>query len=35
MVYLFLAILCSSSIALIFKYSEDAKMNRYVVTSVN
>ncbi len=35
MVYLFLAILCSSSIALIFKYSEGAKMNRYAVTSVN
>lgn len=35
MIYLFLAILCSSSIALIFKYSEGAKMNRYAVTSVN
>lgn len=35
MIYLFLAILCSSSIALIFKYSENAKMNRYAVTSVN
>jgi len=35
MIYLFLAILCSSSIALIFKYSENGKMNRYVVTSVN
>lgn len=35
MFYLFLAILCSSSIALIFKYSEKCKMNRYLVTSVN
>lgn len=35
MIYLFLAILCSSSIALIFKYSENGKMNRYAVTSVN
>ncbi|MBU3193065.1 DMT family transporter [Clostridium algidicarnis] len=33
--YLFLAIVCSSSIALIFKYSEGSKMNRYAVTSVN
>ncbi|MDV3428347.1 MAG: hypothetical protein LIR50_15230 [Bacillota bacterium] len=35
MFYLFLAILCSSSIALIFKYSENRKMNRYIVTSIN
>lgn len=30
-----LAILCSTSIALIFKYSENNHMNRYVVTSSN
>lgn len=35
MIYLFLAILCSSSIALVFKYSEGNKMNRYAVTSAN
>ncbi len=35
MIYLFLAILCSSSIALILKYSEGNKMNRYAVTSAN
>lgn len=35
MSYLFLAILCSSSIALIFKYSESRGLNRYAVTSVN
>jgi multidrug transporter EmrE-like cation transporter len=35
MTYLFLAILCSSSIALIFKYSEGNQMNRYAVTSAN
>lgn len=35
MIYLFLAIICSSSIALIFKYSEKNKMNRYAVTSIN
>ena len=35
MIYLFIAILCSSSIALIFKFSEKCKMNRYLVTSVN
>lgn len=35
MIYLFLAIICSSSIALIFKYSEGNEMNRYAVTSVN
>ena len=32
---LILAIICSSSIALIFKYSEQRKANRYVVTSSN
>ncbi|MBD3402607.1 hypothetical protein GF420_06905 [candidate division GN15 bacterium] len=35
MLYLFLAIICSSSIALIFKHSETAGMNRYAVTSTN
>lgn len=35
MLYLFLAILCSSSIALIFKYTEGSNMNRYAVTSAN
>ncbi len=32
---LILAIICSSSIALIFKYSEQKKANRYLVTSSN
>lgn len=35
MIYLLLAILCSSSIALIFKYSEGKGLNRYVVTTSN
>lgn len=35
MFHLFLAILCSASIALIFKYTENEKMNRYVITSSN
>ena len=35
MIYLCLAIICSSSIALIFKYSEKNETNRYAVTSVN
>lgn len=35
MLYLLLAILCSSSIALIFKYSETHNKNRYAVTSAN
>ena len=35
MFYLFLAIICSSAIALIFKYSENANTNRYVITSAN
>ncbi|HKL12453.1 MAG TPA: EamA family transporter [Halanaerobiales bacterium] len=35
MLSLFMAILCSSSIALIFKYSEDKRANRYLITSSN
>lgn len=35
MVYLMLAIVCSASIALIFKYTENANANRYAVTSAN
>ncbi|WP_035054825.1 EamA family transporter [Carnobacterium pleistocenium] len=35
MFYLTLAIICSASIALIFKYTENAKANRYVITSAN
>lgn len=35
MIYLFIAILCSASIALIFKFSENNNLNRYVVTSFN
>lgn len=35
MFYLILAIICSSSIALIFKYTEGNKLNRYAVTSSN
>jgi len=35
MFYLFLAIICSSAIALIFKYSESSNTNRYVITSAN
>jgi len=35
MFYLLLAIICSSSIALIFKYSETSNMNRHAVTSAN
>ncbi|EQB90337.1 multidrug transporter EmrE-like cation transporter [Clostridium punense] len=35
MFYLALAIICSSSIALIFKYTEGNEMNRYAVTSSN
>ncbi|WP_315116192.1 EamA family transporter [uncultured Clostridium sp.] len=35
MFYLLLAILCSSSIALIFKYSESKNINRYTLTSSN
>ena len=35
MVYLLLAVACSAAIALIFKHSETAGMNRYAVTSAN
>lgn len=35
MVYLILAILCSSSIALIFKFSESRNMDRFLVTTSN
>lgn len=35
MFYLLLAIMCSSSIALIFKYTESTNTNRYVITSAN
>lgn len=35
MLFLFAAIICSSSIALIFKYTESNKMNRYTVTTFN
>lgn len=35
MFYLMLAILCSSSIALIFKYSESKNINRYALTTSN
>lgn len=35
LIYLFLAVLCSSSIAVIFKYSESNDLNRYIITSTN
>ncbi len=35
MIYLIMAIICSSSIALIFKFSESNNLNRYVVTTAN
>ena len=35
MLFLFLAICCSSSIALLFRHSESRDMNRYVVTAAN
>ncbi|WP_034299557.1 EamA family transporter [Alkalibacterium sp. AK22] len=35
MIYLFLAVLCSASIGLIFKYTETSNTNRYVITSAN
>ena len=35
MLYLILAIICSSSIALIFKHSETNNMNRLAVTTAN
>ena len=33
--YLILAIICSATIALIFKYTESSSRNRYVITSAN
>lgn len=35
MIYIFLSILCSSSIAIILKTSENKKFDRYIVTSAN
>lgn len=35
MFYLILAIICSATIALIFKYAESGQGNRYIVTSAN
>lgn len=35
MINLILAILCSSAIALVFKFSESSDLNRYAVTTVN
>lgn len=35
MFYLFLATLCSATIALIFKYTENSSSNRYLITSAN
>lgn len=35
MFYLFLAMLCSATIAMIFKYTEDKDSNRYLITSSN
>lgn len=35
MFYLFLATLCSATIALIFKYTESSNTNRYLITSSN
>ena len=35
MLYLFLATLCSATIALIFKYTENSNTNRYLITSSN
>lgn len=35
MIYLFLAIICSSLIAIVFKVSETNNMNRYAVTTMN
>ena len=35
MIYLILAIICSATIALIFKYTENSNGNRYVITSSN
>ncbi len=35
MFYLFLAMLCSATIAMIFKYTENTNSNRYLITSAN
>lgn len=35
MIFLIMAIICSSSIALIFKFSESNNLNRYIVTTAN
>ena len=35
MIYLFLATICSATIALIFKYTEGSNTNRYLITSSN
>lgn len=35
MIYLLLATICSATIALIFKYTENSNTNRYVITSSN
>ncbi len=35
LIYLALAIICSSSIAIIFKYTETRKMNRHAITTFN
>lgn len=35
MLYLFLAIICSSTIAFIFKYAENRELNSYLITSAN
>lgn len=35
MFYLFLAILCSSTIAFLFKFAENREMNSYIITSAN
>ena len=35
MFYLFLATVCSATIALIFKYTENSNTNRYLITSSN
>ena len=35
MLYLFLAIICSSTIAFIFKFAENRNMNPYIITSAN
>ncbi len=35
MLYLFLAIICSSTIAFIFKFAENRNMNQYIITSSN